>query len=102
MGAALDQGSELRRARSRFLKAWTDVIAQIGVAVEATRGLVQELDTQAAVAELAHDRREAAAQSVEGRLRALEQEIALLRAGQAAPTAPPLAAASPRSSPPGR
>lgn len=79
MGAAADQTTELRRARQRFLKAWTDVLAAIGVAVEATRNLVQEVDTQAAVVELTARPSGSEQRSLRERVVVLEAQVAELR-----------------------
>lgn len=79
MGAADDQTTELRRARKRFLGAWTDVLAAIGVAVEATRNLVQEVDTQAAVVELTARPSGAEQRTLRERVVMLEAQVAELR-----------------------
>jgi hypothetical protein len=79
MGAATDQTTELRRARQRFLKAWTDVLAAIGVAVEATRSLVQEVDTQAAVVELTARPSGSEQRTLRERVVVLEAQVAELR-----------------------
>jgi hypothetical protein len=79
MGAATDQTTELRKARQRFLKAWTDVLAAIGVAVEATRSLVQEVDTQAAVVELTARPSVSEQRTMRERVVVLEAQVAELR-----------------------
>lgn len=97
--ASTDQVTELRRARERFLVAWSNVIATVTVAVEATRCLVHELDTQAALVELAA----MAGEQPRGllhRMALLEAEVARLRAEQEQVTRPMVRPAP--TSPPGR